>query len=86
MKTADLTSAELISELVTEMVRRNAGAVGVLVRDVPAPDSKRLIERLASLREEEGIELRIAYLLDEEVAEEIDIDTGIFSREVEQAE
>lgn len=88
MMADNLTLNGLVSDLVTEAVRRNAGAVGVLVRDVPAPDPKRLIGKLETLREEERVELRIAYLLPEgeEAAREIGIGSDIFSHEVEQAE
>ena len=51
----------MLADLIAEGVRRREGAVGVLVRDVPAPDPNRLLHALAELRDE-GIELRIAYL------------------------
>ena len=51
----------MLADLIAEGVRRREGAVGVLVRDVPAPDPNRLLRALAALRDE-GIELRIAYL------------------------
>jgi len=47
-----LTAAEVLADLIAEAVRRQVGAVGVLVRDVPAPDPNRLLRALASLREE----------------------------------
>lgn len=56
-----LTPAEVLADLIAEGVRRQQGAVGVLVRDVPAPDPTRLLKALARLRDE-GIDLRIAYL------------------------
>lgn len=87
MKTISLTPPELISELVAEVVRGNAGAVGVIVRDVPAPDAGHLLDMLMALQEED-FDLRIAYLLNggQEAAEEKGIRSEIFSAEIEQAE
>jgi hypothetical protein len=67
--------------------RRRQGAVGVLVRDVPAPDPDRLLSALAALRDE-GIELRIAYLREggQAAAKKAGFNGGDFSIEVEQAE
>jgi hypothetical protein len=56
-----LTPPKVLADLIAEGVRRRKGAVGVLVRDVPAPDPNRLLRALATLHDE-GIELRIAYL------------------------
>lgn len=87
MKTTHLTPSELISELVAEVVRGSVGAIGVIVRDVPAPDPGQLLDKLMSLREE-GLDLRIAYLLSggKAAADERGIAPEIFSAEVEQAE
>jgi hypothetical protein len=82
-----LTPAEVLADLIAEGVRRREGAVGVLVRDVPAPDPNRLLHALAALRGE-GIQLRIAYLREggHAAAKEAGFDSGSFSAEVEQAE
>ena len=82
-----LTPAEVLADLIVEGVRRREGAVGVLVRDVPAPDPDRLLRALAALRDE-GIELRIAYLREggQPAAKAAGFNGGVFSTEVEQAE
>lgn len=84
---AGLTPAEVLADLIAEGVRRREGAVGVLVRDVPAPDPDRLLRALAALRDE-GMELRIAYLREggQAAAQGAGFDGGDFSTEVEQAE
>jgi hypothetical protein len=85
--TTGLTPAEVLADLIAEGVRRREGAVGVLVRDVPAPDPNRLLHALAALRSE-GMELRIAYLREggQAAAKDAGFDSGVFSAEVEQAE
>jgi hypothetical protein len=82
-----LTPAEVLADLIAEGVRRQQGAVGVLVRDVPAPDATRLLKALARLRDE-GIDLRIAYLREggQAAAAQAGFDGDTFSAEVEQAE
>lgn len=82
-----LTPAEVLADLIAEAVRRHKGAVGVLVRDVPAPDPNRLLQALAALGEE-GLELRIAYLREggQAAADEAGFNAGRFSTEIEQAE
>lgn len=82
-----LTPAEVLADLIAEGVRRRQGAVGVLVRDVPAPDPNRLLRALAVLCDE-GIELRIAYLREggQAAAKAVDLNGDVFSTEVEQAE
>src|SRR4051812_41279451 len=84
---AGLTPAEVLADLIAEGVRRRQGAVGVLVRDVPAPDPNRLLHSLASLRDE-GIDLRIAYLRHggQIAADAAGFNGDSFSTEVEQAE
>ncbi len=79
--------AEVLADLIAEGVRRRQGAVGVLVRDVPAPDPNRLLQSLAALRDE-GIELRIAYLREggPAAATAAGFTRDNFSGEVEQAE
>jgi hypothetical protein len=82
-----LTPAEVLADLIAEGVRRQQGALGVLVRDVPAPDPERLLRALAKLRDE-GIELRIAYLRDggQAAATAAGFDGTAFATQVEQAE
>jgi hypothetical protein len=63
MSDPNLTVPEIMAELVVEAIRGNVGAVGVMVRDVPPPDPGKLIATLKPFREE-GIEFRIAYLLE----------------------
>ncbi len=79
--------AEVLADLIAEGVRRRQGAVGVLVRDVPAPDPNRLLHSLAALRDE-GMDLRIAYLREggQAAATDAGFDGDSFSTEVEQAE
>jgi len=83
-----LASPELLAELVAEAVQKRRGAVGVLVRDVPSPDPKSLLTRLASLREGEGADLRVAYTRagGREAIAQLSLDAALFSHEVEQAE
>ncbi len=85
--TPGLTPAEVLADLIAEGVRRREGAIGVLVRDVPAPDPNRLLQALATLRDE-GIELRIAYLREggQAAAKDAGFNGDDFSTEVEQAE
>lgn len=85
--TAALTPAEVLADLIAEAVRARNGAVGVLVRDVPAPDPNRLVRALAKLRDE-GMELRVAYLRDggQAAATEAGFTADEFSAEVEGAE
>lgn len=79
--------AEVLADLIAEGVRHRQGAVGVLVRDVPAPDPNRLLHSLAALRDE-GIDLRIAYLREGGLAAATaaGLNGDSFSSEVEQAE
>jgi len=85
--TTALNPAEVLADLIAEAVRRRKGAVGVLVRDVPAPDPNRLLGALAELRDE-GMELRVAYLREggAAAATEVGFTSSEFSAEVEQAE
>ncbi|MEZ4503112.1 MAG: DUF87 domain-containing protein [Dehalococcoidia bacterium] len=82
-----LTPSEVLADLIAEGVRRRQGAVGALVRDVPAPDPNRLLRALAALGGE-GIELRIAYLREggQAAAKEAGLNRDVFSTEIEQAE
>lgn len=81
------TPAEVLADLIAEGVRLREGAVGVLVRDVPAPDPNRLLGALVTLRSE-GIDLRIAYLREggEAAARTVGFTEDVFSTQVEQAE
>ena len=81
------TQAELLADLVAEAVRRSVGSVGVLVRDVSAPDPRRMLTKFVALKKE-GVDLRIAYLRPgaEKTARELKIPKGTFSSELEQAE
>ena len=83
-----IAPSELLSELVTESIRSYFGAVGVLVKDVPAPDPKHLLVSLKSLSDETGADFRIAYLREggEEAGRELQLDSNRFSTDVEQAE
>ena len=85
--TTALTPAEVLADLIAEAVRRRKGAVGVLVRDVPAPDPNRLLRALAELRDE-GMELRVAYLREggQAAATEAGFTDSDFSAQVEEAE
>lgn len=87
--TDPLNPSQLLSELVADALRPHAGGIGVMVRDVPSPDPKVLLERLKSMHEEEGFtDLRIAYLRDEPEAAGVEVGLGadVLSTEVEQAE
>lgn len=88
MSVTTLTHTELLSELIAEAVREHVGSVGVLVRDVPAPDPLRLIDRLTALSNETEVPFKIAYLRPggPEAAAELGLDAETFSIEVEQAE
>lgn len=86
-RTKPITQAELLADLIAEAIRANKGAVGVLIRDVPAPDPHRMLSALLALRDEVG-DLRVAYLREggKEAAEDLGVPEEIFSHEVEQAE
>ncbi|MGH2881121.1 MAG: hypothetical protein ACRDPA_00220, partial [Solirubrobacteraceae bacterium] len=57
--TTALTPAEVLADLIAEAVHARKGAIGVLVRDVPAPDPNRLLRALAELRDK-GVDMRVA--------------------------
>lgn len=82
-----LTPAEVLADLIAEAVRGRKGAVGVLVRDVPAPDPNRLLRALAKLRDE-GMDLRVAYLREggQAAATNAGFAVSDFSAQVEGAE
>lgn len=89
MTTASRTPEQLLSELIAEAIRRHAGAVGVLVRDVLSHDPKTLLQHLNTLHDAGDFpELRIAYLLpgSEDAANEVGVNDDAFSTEIEQAE
>lgn len=83
-----MTPARLLAELIGEAVRSHVGSVGVLVRDVSPPDPTHLLQLLSSLRRDEGVDLRIAYLREggSAAAKSLGLDSQVFSCEVEQAE
>lgn len=83
-----LTAGQLLAELIVEAVRKNVGALGVLVRDVAPPDPGHLLRLLQSLRDTEAVDLRIAYLRDggADAASALGLEEGVFSHEIEQAE
>ncbi len=84
-----LNPPQLLSELVADALRPHAGAIGVIVRDVPSPDPKVLLERLKAMHEEQGFtDLRIAYLRDEPEAAGAEVGLGaeVLNTEIEQAE
>ena len=89
MTTTSRTPEQLLSELIVEAVRRCAGAVGIIVRDVLSPDPKMLLQGLKMIHDEKGSAgLRIAYLQpgSEEAAREVGVGDDVFSTKVEQAE
>ncbi len=83
-----LTEAALLAELVTAAVRNHFGSVGVIVRDVLAPDAETLLDGLREIHADGQPELRIAYLRDGSTAaaKKLGLSGDIFSTEVEQAE
>ena len=89
MTSPNRTSEQLLSELIAEAILQYAGAVGVLVRDLPTHDASTLLQRLNGMHREEAFpDLRIAYLLPggDEAAHEIGVADDLFSAEIEQAE
>ena len=89
MTSPNRTSEQLLSELIAEAIRQYAGAVGVLVRDLPTHDASTLLQRLNGMHREEAFpDLRIAYLLPGgvEAAHGIGVADDLFSAEIEQAE
>jgi hypothetical protein len=83
-----LDAAGLVSELTAEAARASIGSIGVLVRDIPEPDAERLLRKLNHLREDEGLDLRVAYLRKggEEAIAQLELDEAVFSHEIERAE
>jgi hypothetical protein len=80
-------AAALAADLLAELVRQYAGALGVLARDIPLLEPEPVLRALLAVVEE-GLELRVAYLRSESVvaAREFGYDEDHFSAEVEQAE
>lgn len=80
--------ATLLAELVTAATRSHFGSVGVLVRDVLAPDPETLLEGLKEIHADGQPELRIAYLRSgaAPIAEKFGLSDDMFSSTVEQAE
>jgi hypothetical protein len=81
------SSAELLSDLISDAIQKHAGAVGVLVRDVPPPEPGSLLARLNQLNGN-GLPMRIAYLRagGAAAASKLNLPPEVFSTEVEQAE
>ena len=82
------TASSLLADVIADAVRAKVGAVGVLVRDVPAPEPNRLLERLHQMQEAEGIDLRIAYIQPggRAAADRLGLASDVFTDEIEQAE
>jgi len=87
MTTAAAGPSQLLAKLIAEAIKMNAGAVGVLVRDVPAPDPATLLANLKSLDELE-MPLRVAYVRagGAEAVARLGLDPNKFATTVEQAE
>ena len=82
------TEATLLAELVTAAVRNHFGSVGVIVRDVLAPDPQTLLDGLNEIHADGQPELRIAYLRPgaAAVATTLGLGEDVFSTTVERAE
>ena len=82
------TEATLLAELVTAAVRNHFGSVGVIVRDVLAPDPQTLLNGLKEIHADAQPQLRIAYLRPGAmaVAATLGLPDDIFSTTVERAE
>lgn len=80
-------AAALTADLLAEVVRKYAGALGVLARDIPLLEPEAVLRALLVVVEE-GLELRVAFLRPESIsaARELGYDQDHFSAEVEQAE
>jgi hypothetical protein len=78
---------QLVAELLTEAIRGHRGGIGVLVRDIPHLAPAPIATTLRELAEE-GISLRLAYLLPEAegVLHAAGFERAHVSTEVEQAE
>jgi hypothetical protein len=86
--TQRLTEPALIAQLVGAAVQNHVGSVGVIVRDVPAPDPETLLAELKEMHEAQQPELRVAFLRPEtaEAAKAVGLNDDVFSIEIEQAE
>jgi len=82
------TEATLLAELVTTAVLNHVGSVGVIVRDVMAPDAETLLDGLKAIHADGQPELRIAYLQENanDAAKRLGLPGEVFSTKVEQAE
>lgn len=80
-------SSELLAALIAEAVYECLGSVGVLIRDIPLPSPDHVLSALKGMINE-GVDLRIAYLLGEGriAADRLGLASSVFSDEVEQAE
>lgn len=86
--TAGKPEAVLLAELISAAVRDHVGSVGVIVRDVLAPDPETLLTSLKKLHDESDPPLRVAHLINGEAAaaKTAGFDNSTFSTAVEQAE
>jgi len=82
------SEAALLAELVTVAVRNHFGGVGVIVRDVLAPDPETLLAGLKQIHDDGEPALRIAYLPGDASApaSKVGVGADVFSTTVEQAE
>lgn len=82
------TEATLLAALVTAAVRDHFGSVGVIVRDVLAPDPQTLLDGLKEIHSDGQPELRIAYLRPgaTAIATSLGLNNDVFSTTVERAE
>lgn len=80
-------AAALAAGLLAEVVRKYAGALGVLARDIPLLEPEPVLRGLLVVAEE-GLELRVAYLRPGSIsaARQLGYDQDHFTAEVEQAE
>ncbi len=80
-------AAELTADLLAEVVRQHAGALGVLARGIPSLEPEAVLRALLIVVQE-GLELRVAYLRPDSVdaARGLGYDPDRFTAEVEQAE
>ncbi|MBV9381696.1 MAG: hypothetical protein JO242_13640, partial [Streptosporangiaceae bacterium] len=85
---AQASETALVAWLLGRAVRRAAGCPGVLVRDVPHLDVDAVLAELESIRRQEELDLRIAYLnpAADAAAQRAGIPEDLFTTRVERAE
>lgn len=85
---AQLSETSLVAWLVGRAVAEAVGRPGVLVRDVPHLDVDAVLAELESVRSQEEVDLRIAFLNPQadEAARRAGIPESVFTTKVEQAE